>query len=221
MNGVLDPIAETGLKFFGKMTASVSHDLKNVLAIINENAGLMKDLSQMALKGAALNPEKIENLATRLERQVVRADQIIKTLNQFAHSTDISVKPIEIGEAVAMMLALAQRLIAGKSCEIRFQQPDRSCMVNSNPFFLQNLLWFCLEWAMDHAGAEKTIILDCKINADRILLSFNGLDPSACSRTSPQDLLTNKNNAVMNFLEAELNLDGRTASMILSLPRQG
>ena len=37
-------VQDGGLFFFGKMSASISHELKNVLAIINENAGLAEDL---------------------------------------------------------------------------------------------------------------------------------------------------------------------------------
>ena len=50
MNPIMDSKEEAGLRFFGMMTASVSHEIKNVLAIINENAGLMSDLTQMMMK---------------------------------------------------------------------------------------------------------------------------------------------------------------------------
>ena len=36
-------IAREGFQFFGKMSASISHEIKNALAIINENAGLLED----------------------------------------------------------------------------------------------------------------------------------------------------------------------------------
>ena len=36
------------LAFFGKVSASISHELKNVMAIISETAGLLGDLSAMA-----------------------------------------------------------------------------------------------------------------------------------------------------------------------------
>ena len=43
MNHLLDEEMGTGLQFFGKMTASISHEIKNVMAIINESAGLLDD----------------------------------------------------------------------------------------------------------------------------------------------------------------------------------
>ena len=45
--------SEMGLQFFGRMSASISHEIKNVLAIINENAGLLEDFSLMADRGGA------------------------------------------------------------------------------------------------------------------------------------------------------------------------
>ena len=43
MNNQWDIIGGEGLQFFGKMSASISHEIKNVLAIINENTGLIED----------------------------------------------------------------------------------------------------------------------------------------------------------------------------------
>jgi len=42
---------DDSLRFFGKIVASISHEIKNVMAIINEKAGLIKDLTLMAEKG--------------------------------------------------------------------------------------------------------------------------------------------------------------------------
>ena len=44
-------LTETSLQFFGRVSASISHELKNVLAIINENAGLLEDFTLMGDRG--------------------------------------------------------------------------------------------------------------------------------------------------------------------------
>ena len=53
-------IAETGLQFFSQISASISHELKNVLGIINENAGLLEDLTLMAERGVPLDPVRLK-----------------------------------------------------------------------------------------------------------------------------------------------------------------
>ena len=55
-----DIIAETGLQFFGRISASISHELKNVLAIINENAGLLEDLTSMADRGKPIDSARLK-----------------------------------------------------------------------------------------------------------------------------------------------------------------
>ncbi len=55
-----DIIAETGLQFFGEMSASISHEIKNVLAIVNENAGLLEDLTLMADRGKPIDPARLK-----------------------------------------------------------------------------------------------------------------------------------------------------------------
>ena len=58
MPGNESVIGEEGLRFFGTMTASISHELKNALSIINEGAGLLEDLAAMSARGMALDPAR-------------------------------------------------------------------------------------------------------------------------------------------------------------------
>ncbi len=92
MGAKLETVAETGLQFFGKMTGSISHENKNVLAIINENAGLLEDLALMLDRGAAIKPQRLKNMSRAVMKQVNRADAIVKNMNRLTHSVDESIK---------------------------------------------------------------------------------------------------------------------------------
>ncbi|MBW2430934.1 MAG: sensor histidine kinase, partial [Deltaproteobacteria bacterium] len=52
-------MAETGLQFFSQISASISHEIKNVLAIINENAGLMEDFTLMEDRGIPIDAARL------------------------------------------------------------------------------------------------------------------------------------------------------------------
>ena len=39
---------EKELEFFGKITAGITHEMKNVLAIIKKSAGLMEDIMSLS-----------------------------------------------------------------------------------------------------------------------------------------------------------------------------
>ena len=88
MSSKSDIISETGLQFFGKVSASISHEIKNVLAIMNENAGLLEDYTRMLENGKPINTERFKTLAGKVLKQIQRADGIVKRLNRFAHSVE-------------------------------------------------------------------------------------------------------------------------------------
>jgi len=62
-------VGKGGFQFFGKISASISHEIKNVLAVLNENAGLLEDLVLMAEKGAPFNQERAKSLAGSMRKQ--------------------------------------------------------------------------------------------------------------------------------------------------------
>ena len=72
MAAKLESLTECGLQFFGKMTASISHEIKNVLAIINENAGLLGDLALLAERGVAIEPQRLNDMSRTVMKQVSR-----------------------------------------------------------------------------------------------------------------------------------------------------
>ena len=110
-------ISETGLQFFGKMSASISHEMKNVMAIINENAGLLEDLTVMAEKGMPIDPQRLRTQASRIMKQIRRGDDIIKGMNRFAHSVDEPWRQVELNDTWAQVqqalssLPLPQRVV--------------------------------------------------------------------------------------------------------------
>ena len=103
-----DHLGVAGLKFFGTVTASISHEIKNVLAIVGENAGLLSDLTFMAEKGTPINLERVAKIADTLQRSVKRSDGIVKNLNTFAHSIDHDENTVDLSE----LIAFASRLFA-------------------------------------------------------------------------------------------------------------
>lgn len=57
----------SGIQFFGKMSASISHEIKNVLAVINENAGLLEDICFMADRGKPIDTPRLKKNSGRCQ----------------------------------------------------------------------------------------------------------------------------------------------------------
>ena len=109
MNNQCDIIGVEGLQFFGKMSASISHEIKNVLGISNENTGLIEEYTIMAEKGAPFDPGKFRSLAEKVGAQIRRADGILKNMTTFAHSIDESAKSIDLADFLEFAQAFFAR----------------------------------------------------------------------------------------------------------------
>ena len=66
--------ADTDLKFFSAITASVTHELNNVLSIINQTGGLLEDLLYGVNQGEDINPDQLEKIAGKISLQTVTVD---------------------------------------------------------------------------------------------------------------------------------------------------
>lgn len=159
-----------GLAYFGKMTAAMSHELKNCLAIMNENAGLIQDLLAMNRSGQPLEPERLDRITVGISRQILRADTLLKQMNTFAHSVDLPEQLVDLKGAVRLAATIGARLAANKQVEMRPEAadtdaPNGSVFITAPFFQLLNLIWQTLEAVMT-AMAPKTV-LDITVGRDQ------------------------------------------------------
>ena len=66
------------LAFFGEIGASVSHEMRNVLSVVAEYAGLLDDLLVGAEGGKPLDPVRLKKLATGITRQVAKGAEVAR-----------------------------------------------------------------------------------------------------------------------------------------------
>lgn len=176
MHSEYDSLGESGLQFFGKVSASIAHEIKNVLAIINENAGLLEDLTFAAQKGAAIDLDRLNRVCRQFNKQILRADEIVKNMSRFAHSVDRFEAQVDLHELAVLVGNLAGRLAAMRKLAIVVEPPLTPIMAKNNPFLVQNLIWLCLESAFGVTTAGGTLRLAAECNDGRIGLRIGGID---------------------------------------------
>jgi len=216
MNDKPDVIHESGLQFFGKMTASISHELKNVLAIINENAGLLEDFALMADKGRPIEPERLKTMAGKIMTQVQRGDGIIMNMNTFAHSVDETVRRIDLGELLALVVSLSNRFASMRGVTLSLKPPQSVVIITTNPFFLENLLWQCLDFAMNTAGRGNSVVLMAESEDGAVLIRFSTLDHPV---DFPENIFPGKQaEGLLLSLKGNLSSDVKSGEIVLRLP---
>ena len=135
---------QIGIGFFGSTMASISHELKNRIAIIKEHAGLLKDYSAMAAEGREVSTDRLGRLGVALGEQVAMADHTLKNMNQLAHSVDDVLRPADLDDLLRLTTALAERGARLHRVDLTWR-PSGSCItVRTCQFLLINLFSLCL-----------------------------------------------------------------------------
>ena len=204
-----------GLQFFGKISASISHELKNVLAIINENAGLLEDFTLMADRGVPLDPARLRKMADVVKKQISRADAIIQNMNRFAHSTDQTVATVGLTQTIETILAVTARFAAMQGIRIDWQLPTNPMTVQTAPFFLMKLIWLCLEVSMSAAGDEKQIALVAEAAEGGVRIRFRGL--AGLSDAVLETFSSDPARKLLEMLKANVKADPDQQEIVLEI----
>ncbi len=165
-----------GLQFFGRTTASVSHELKNALAIIKENAGLLNDYLLMMDKGMPLQPDRFRLVAGRIDQQTQRADALIRHLNRFGHSVDEAFTSVDLNEVLALLSALSSREVSMQQATLSTEVEASPVMVKTTPFWLLTLLGHCLSFALQVMGPSRELVVRVTKTGDGGLIRFERLE---------------------------------------------
>lgn len=166
------------LFFFGRIGASVSHELKNVLAVINEQAGLLDDLARMAARGMPLDPDRLALAATCLLKQVRRGDAILGNLSRFSHTADALHREVSLAETATLVVALSQRQAAMGQISLEASS-ENDVRIATDPFVLCRLLTLCLDWAVTVPDTAKKLAVTVEQTDDGPSLAVTGLNPAA------------------------------------------
>lgn len=206
-----DTIDRIGLKFFGAIAASISHEIKNHMAIINEQAGLLEDLIHMAERGAEIDAGRLKRLAASVKSQVAQTDDIIRNMNRFAHAVSPHGQPTDLNDLLKLLTELCKRIADVQGVQVRLQPAPTAVNVPTSPFDLMNLIWLCLDKAMRSPAKGHELVLECEKTSRGASLRLK-LDGS------PDGLVTEAAAALADALKAEIICDSARKEIVISLP---
>lgn len=134
------------LTFFGVITASISHELKNVSTIINESAGLLHDLSLGAESGRKpLDPARIKKMSSDIARNVERSVTILNRMNRFAHSVDEPRMDADLKSILQDTIDLAKRFCSVRGVELQTRLPSEPLAMKTYVFGMHRALFTAIQ----------------------------------------------------------------------------
>jgi C4-dicarboxylate-specific signal transduction histidine kinase len=193
MNTISDNLmGRKELEFYGRITASISHELNNILSIINEYSGLLDDLVLAVEKGKSLDENKIQKIAQNISEQIKRQRDIIKLLNKFAHRADTPITKFNLNELVNDITRLTQRFASLKKVNLVSSLPNEDITLTNNPFALQQIIFLCFDMALESSNPNDNISIHFQNAESNVIIEIISPPVTQETMTSDKfDFLTN------------------------------
>jgi len=168
------PHTYESLAFFGAVTASVSHELNNVLAIMDQTTGLLEDRLTTKSDDIHFPSTKLEKVVNSLQHQAQRGLDLIKRLNRFAHSADVPELTFEVNQTLDNLVQLTCRLARLKGAGLEIQPFQEPLNINSNPFILQQVVFAAIMRALQEARKGDIIVVSVNRRDGRVEIEIKG-----------------------------------------------
>ncbi len=166
-----------GLAFFGRVMAGQSHEVTNVLNVINELAGLQGDILGAAEPGRPSAIEKLTQIAEKIRDQVQRGETIVRSMNRFAHSVDCPVSVFDLKEALEQVDCLAQRSATLAKTTLTREFPAASMPLETSPFDFKQAVFMCIEIALTASSKERRITASYQVFDTGVEIKVASADP--------------------------------------------
>lgn len=154
----MDTSAHKPVAFFGRIAANLTHEVKNILAIIQESAGLMEDIIAISPLSSDQHQEKFNNAMESIKTQLHRGMDLTTRFNRFAHLPDREQAEVDLAEVVPQLCILAERFARLKHIALTADAPPgKGICVTTKPVWLYMTLFFSVESCLTVLPANSAI----------------------------------------------------------------
>jgi light-regulated signal transduction histidine kinase (bacteriophytochrome) len=206
-------ICGDGLSFFGTTNRLISHELKNILAIISETLGLIDELIELSDTGLKLEPGKLRSLSKSILEEIDRANSLVKNMNTFAHNVDEFIDEVDVNQAIDLIIKISRLNSSSRNTEILFNEKDQ-VILKTSPFFLSSLLHHAIDFAILCTGPKKKIAISIVPGADEVKIVISGLADIKGAFTTPKAM------ALAKAISAKISLETKSGELYIELPKK-
>ncbi|MHC1725623.1 MAG: ATP-binding protein [Syntrophobacteraceae bacterium] len=125
------------LSSIGRLAAGVAHEINNPMAIINEKAGLMKDL--LGYAAAFPDKEKFISLIDAVLQSVHRCRSVTHRLLGFAKRMEVQIEQLDLNETVRETLGFLEKEAMYRNIDLRVNMAERLPAIASDRGQLQQV----------------------------------------------------------------------------------
>lgn len=165
---------EEALRFFGIITASVTHELNNILSIIDQSAGLVEDFMSAPSGGMALTEEKLKQITAKIRKNSQRGIGVVKHLNSFAHSTDEPDAAFNANTMLENWGALTKRFADLKAVVMEMDIPPAPVEIKADAYLVRKILYEALKELLLSAQKNDLVKISLKSESPDAVITMEG-----------------------------------------------
>jgi signal transduction histidine kinase len=151
----------------GRLAAGVAHEINNPLAIIGENAGLIKDL--FTLKKEYEGDPRLMQIIDDVLESVERCGEITKQLLGFATHFEPKIQPLQIHQVLQEVLSFLRKEASYRNITICFDIPDDLPVVYSDRSKLQQIFLNLINNAFQAMKDGGRLLISAREREERIV----------------------------------------------------
>lgn len=164
------------LASIGRLAAGVAHEINNPLAIINEKAGLMKDLFIYSKKYQ--HDKKLLDLVESILKQVERCREITHRLLGFARHVDVKMEEVDLESLIKEVLSFLHKEAEYRGIDVKIVKKHTIPLIKSDRGKLQQIFLNIINNAFAAVSKGGHIIISLespKQNIVRISITDDGI----------------------------------------------
>ena len=155
----------------GRLATGAAHEINNPLAIINEKAGLIKDMFTLGKKYA--KDPKLMVLVASILSEVQRCGSITKRLLNFAQHIDVDIQLIDLEKLISDVLSLLGEEPEQRSITVSVNVQEDIPKIESDQGTLQQIFLNLLNYAFEGMGNGGDLKITIKHpERESILITF-------------------------------------------------
>jgi hypothetical protein len=173
--------------YVARVTAGATHEVRNVLAIVKESAGLVADLLHACAASGTLDRERLLRALSRIDAQTARGAEQLTQLNRFAHALDADRHGADLAEELERVAFFGQRLARARSQEVRGLVDGPVPIPRAEPVRVQMAIFEAVEHALAQLPDGASLELRAGASEGRPHVDIQGRAPGSQPTPSATD----------------------------------
>ncbi len=158
------------LSSIGRLAAGLAHEVNNPLAIINEQAGLLKDLLSRQAEGP--EKERYARLADSILAAVKRCRDITHRMLGFARRMELAIEPLNINEVLTETLGFLRKEAESRDVAINLDLDPNLPAIHSDRGQLQQVFLNIFNNALAAVSDNGRIQVSSRDSGPNIMISI-------------------------------------------------